>query len=79
MNGLREMGKKKWRRHVDDVVTRLKAALEAEYVVIGGGNVKLLEELPDGARLGNNQHAFHGGARLWEPQWAYLIWARPRA
>lgn len=73
LHGLKRMGKKKWRRYVADVVTKLKAALEAEYVVIGGGNAKLLKEVPDGARLGNNANAFRGGARLWEADWAYLF------
>jgi predicted NBD/HSP70 family sugar kinase len=73
LRGLERMGKKKWRRYVNDVVTRLKAALEAEYVVIGGGNAKLLRELPDWARLGGNKNSFLGGARLWEAKWAYLF------
>jgi len=63
--GLKRLGKKKWRRHVLDVVTRLKAALEADDVVIGGGNAKLLERLPRGVRLGANENAFLGGYRLW--------------
>lgn len=66
MRGLERLGRKKWRRAVADVVDRLKAALEADYVVIGGGNAKLLKQLPDGARLGNNTNAFRGGFRLWE-------------
>jgi hypothetical protein len=51
---------------VDDVVARLKAALLADYVVLGGGNAKKLEHLPEGARLGDNNNAFVGGYRLWE-------------
>lgn len=66
MRGLERLGRKKWRRAVADVVDRLKAALEADYVVIGGGNARLLKQLPDGARLGNNTNAFRGGFRLWE-------------
>ena len=66
LHGLKRLGKKKWRRHVTDVVTRLKAALGADYVVIGGGNAKLLKELPAGARLGANANAFRGGFRLWQ-------------
>jgi len=66
LHGLKRLGKKKWRRHVTDVVTRLKAALGADYVVIGGGNAKLLKELPAGARLGTNANAFRGGFRLWQ-------------
>ena len=66
LDGLKKVGKKKWRRYVADVVTRLKRALEADYVVIGGGNAKLLKELPPGARLGSNANAFRGGLRLWQ-------------
>lgn len=62
---LKRFGKKKWRRHVADVVTRLKVALEADDVVIGGGNAKKLHTLPKGARLGSNANAFVGGYRLW--------------
>jgi polyphosphate glucokinase len=64
--GLKRLGKRKWRRHVLDVVAQLKAALEADEVVIGGGNAKLLKRLPRGARLGNNANAFLGGYRLWK-------------
>jgi predicted NBD/HSP70 family sugar kinase len=66
--GLKRRGKKKWRRHVLDVVDRLKAALEVDDVVIGGGNARLLSSLPKGARLGSNAHAFTGGYRLWARQ-----------
>jgi polyphosphate glucokinase len=62
---LKRFGKKKWRREVADVVTRLQAALEADDVVVGGGNAKLLKTLPKGARLGSNANAFLGGYRLW--------------
>jgi polyphosphate glucokinase len=65
---LKRLGKKKWRRGVADVVTRLKAALEADDVVIGGGNAKLLRTLPKGVRLGSNANAFVGGYRLWKHQ-----------
>jgi len=64
--GLEHEGKKKWRRYVEDVVTRLKVALEPDDVVIGGGNVRLLKELPPGCRVGDNTNAFIGGFRLWE-------------
>ena len=63
---LQRFGKKKWRREVADVVTRLQAALEADDVVVGGGNAKLLKTLPKGARLGSNTNAFVGGYRLWD-------------
>jgi polyphosphate glucokinase len=64
--GLERWGKKKWRRHVFDVVDRLVAALQPEDVVLGGGNVKELKELPPKSRTGDNANAFIGGFRLWE-------------
>ncbi len=64
--GLEKFGKKKWRKQVADVVTLLKAATQADYVVLGGGNAKLLKEPPPDARLGDNANAFRGGFRLWE-------------
>ena len=63
--GLKRLGKKKWRRHVAKVVQQLKAAMQVDYVVLGGGNAKLLKKLPPGTRLGNNADAFQGGYRLW--------------
>jgi polyphosphate glucokinase len=63
--GLERHGKKKWRRHVADVVKRLIAALEPDETVIGGGNVLKLAALPQHARAGDNANAFRGGFRLW--------------
>ena len=64
---LARLGKKKWRRHVAEVVTRLRAALEPDDVVLGGGNAKFLRTpLPKGTRLGSNANAFVGGYRLWK-------------
>jgi polyphosphate glucokinase len=74
--GLKRMGKPKWRKHVSRVVGMLRMALQADYVVIGGGNAKLLGELPDGARLGDNSKATLGGQRLWEEP--YLTSAQNR-
>jgi len=66
LRGLEKYGKKKWQTYVADMVTRLIAALEPDDVVLGGGNVKKLKELPHGCRAGNNAAAFRGGFRLWE-------------
>jgi polyphosphate glucokinase len=63
--GLDKRGKKKWRRHVADVVAGFVAALEPDDVVLGGGNVRKLKELPPGCRTGDNANAFVGGFRLW--------------
>jgi polyphosphate glucokinase len=62
-------GKKKWRASVFDVVERLAAAMEPDYVVLGGGGAKELDELPPNSRRGGNENAFLGGFRMWEPEW----------
>jgi predicted NBD/HSP70 family sugar kinase len=79
LRGLERLGTKRWRRHVAEVTERLRVALEADDVVIGGGNAKRLKRLPDGARLGSNRNAFTGGFRLWDERWAQVDGARPRA
>ena len=66
LRGLKRFGKKKWRRLVADVVTRLVAALQPDEVVLGGGNAHKLKELPPNCRLGENANAFRGGFLLWE-------------
>jgi predicted NBD/HSP70 family sugar kinase len=63
--GLERLGKKKWRRQVNEVVQQLQSAVQADYVVLGGGNARLLKKLPSGVRLGDNSNAFQGGYRLW--------------
>ena len=63
--GRRRLGAKKWRHAVEQVVDQLRTALEADYVVIGGGNARKLKKLPKDARLGNNDFAFLGG--MWRP------------
>jgi polyphosphate glucokinase len=65
IRGLMRFGKKKWRKYVADVAERLAAALEPDDIVLGGGNVKQLQELPKGCREGDNANAFVGGFRLW--------------
>ena len=63
---LKRLGRKKWQRHVEAAVERLVAALKPDDVVLGGGNVKKLKQLPDGTRAGANANAFLGGFRLWQ-------------
>jgi polyphosphate glucokinase len=77
--GLEKRGKKKWRRYVADVVATLVVALEPDEVVLGGGNVKKLKELPAGCRAGDNANAFKGGFRLWEDGVDPKAPARPRS
>src|SRR5215470_8490811 len=66
VKGLEKHGQSKWRRYVGDVVARMIAALEPDDVVLGGGNVKQLKEMPLKCRAGDNRNAFRGGFRLWE-------------
>jgi polyphosphate glucokinase len=65
--GLKRYGKIKWRRAVMEVTPALMKAFLADSVAIGGGNAKILNELPAGVRLGHNLTAFRGGFRLWDP------------
>lgn len=66
IHALERMGKKKWRRQVTDVIERLAAAFLPDEIVLGGGNVNNLEELPPNCRKGGNADAFTGGFRLWK-------------
>lgn len=64
--GLKERGRKDWIAEVGTIVNGLKMAFIADYVVLGGGNAKLLEELPRGVEQGHNRNAYLGGTRLWQ-------------
>src|SRR4051812_45530820 len=64
--GLERLGRKVWLREVHAAVTRLKLSLIADYVVLGGGNSKMLDKLPEGCELGANKNAYLGGVRLWQ-------------
>jgi predicted NBD/HSP70 family sugar kinase len=66
---LEKRGKKKWKAAVFETVEQLSAALEPDYVVLGGGEVRELDELPPNCRRGANENAFLGGFRLWDPEW----------
>ncbi len=66
LRGLKRVGRKKWRGCVEDVVGLLAAALQPDYIVLGGGNVAKLKTLPPGCRAGDNENAFLGGFRLWQ-------------
>ncbi len=62
---LKRLGKKRWRKEVIKIAEELFDALEPDYVVLGGGNANLLDELPVNGRLGDNANAFIAGFRLW--------------
>jgi len=65
-SGLKRLGEKEWKREVVRAVLLLKKAVIADYVVLGGGSAKKLDELPNGVELGHNRNAFLGGVRLWQ-------------
>ena len=78
-SGMKRLGEKEWKREVLRAVALLKKSLIADYVVLGGGSAKKLEELPDEVELGHNRNAFLGGLRLWQtdpctrrPKWQIL-------
>jgi polyphosphate glucokinase len=64
--GLERLGRKRWRKAVHETIGTLTAALEPDYVVVGGGNAENLDELPPNVKLGSNENAFEGGFRLWD-------------
>jgi polyphosphate glucokinase len=66
VHGLRRLGKKAWRKNVEEIINSLVSRIHADDVVLGGGNVKKLKKLPEGCRPGSNANAFLGGFRLWE-------------
>jgi ROK family len=77
--GLTRFGEKTWRCDVEHALVQLKKSLIADYIVLGGGNAKKLDELPEGVERGHNRNAFLGGTRLWQidsrtrrPKWQIL-------
>ena len=77
--GLARLGEKTWQRDVEHALIQLKKSLIADYVVLGGGNAKKLDALPEGIERGHNRNAFLGGTRLWHtdsrtgrPKWRIL-------
>lgn len=66
LRGMKRLGQNKWTRHVHRVVVLLKAGLQADEVVLGGGQTKKLDALPPGVRVTGNESAIRGGLRLWK-------------
>jgi polyphosphate glucokinase len=65
-SGLKQLGEKRWEGEVLRAVVLLKKSLIADYVVLGGGSAKKLDQLPQGVEIGHNRNAFLGGVRLWQ-------------
>ncbi len=77
--GMKHLGRKEWQRETLHAIGQLKLAVIADYVVLGGGNAKTLEKLPNGFELGHNRNVYPGGVRLWEtdpetkrPRWRIM-------
>ncbi len=77
--GFEFLGRKAWEREVHFCIEHLKLSFIADYVVLGGGNAKLLNKLPKGSELGHNRNAYLGAVRMWEtdprtkrPKWSVI-------
>jgi len=64
--GLAKMGERAWKSEVRHAVLQLRKSFVADYVVLGGGNAKRFNTLPEGIEPGHNRNAYLGGVRLWE-------------
>jgi predicted NBD/HSP70 family sugar kinase len=64
--GRKKRGTKRWQKLVAEAVEQLRAALEPDSIVLGGGNAAKLDQLPPKAQLGSNSNAFTGGFRIWQ-------------
>ncbi len=62
---LERLGRRRWLKNVHEAIVQFTRALQPEYVVVGGGNARYVEDLPPHCRLGRNVDAFRGGFRLW--------------
>ena len=78
-DGLKERGRKHWQSETLRAIKLLKQSFIADYVVLGGGNAKRIEPLPEGFERGHNRNAYAGGVRLWEtdpatrePRWRII-------
>jgi len=77
--GFKQIGRKTWENEVDRILVHLQRAFVVDYIVLGGGNAKLLEHLPPRVELGHNRNAYLGGQRVWQnnsrtrcPRWTIL-------
>ena len=77
--GFKRVGRKTWEEDVDRILVHLQRAFVVDYIVIGGGNAKMLEHLPPAVELGHNRNAYLGGQRVWQhnprtrrPRWTIL-------
>lgn len=63
--GRAALGNKRWLELVREGIAMVQDVFKPDDTVIGGGNAKLIEPMPKGCRLQDNQGAFLGAVRLW--------------
>ncbi|MEO8439200.1 MAG: ROK family protein [Spartobacteria bacterium] len=66
--GMEQLGKKDWLGETMRAIKQLKLAFIADYVVLGGGNARLIQKPPEGVEMGHNRKVYPGGVRLWETE-----------
>lgn len=68
---MKKLGKPKWKEMVSQTIAHFNHCFQPDEIVLGGGNSKLLDNIPANCRLGSNKNAFTGGFRLWENSYKY--------
>lgn len=63
---LKEHGIEAWTEAVHEAVELMQDVFHPQETVLGGGNTKLLEKLPEGCRPTDNSSAYVGALRLWD-------------
>jgi polyphosphate glucokinase len=64
---LAKVGKKKWNKHVADVLAQIDPIWNPRRIYVGGGNAKHLRlDLPPHVRVTDNVAGLLGGIRLWD-------------
>jgi len=67
--GRKKYGHDEWMRVLNETILNLQKAFKADYVVLGGGNAKKVDDpLLEGVRRGGNEDAFKGGLLLWHDE-----------
>ena len=66
---LKRIGRKRWRRRAERIITQLRHIWNYDTLYVGGGNARYLPlELPDNVRVFENVQGLSGGVRLWHDE-----------
>jgi len=60
-----QVGDEQWHRDVFEIADIFYNAFMPDYIVLGGGNIHHLVQLPAYIKRGDNDKAYPGGIRLW--------------